>query len=324
MYKRSTIENSVPLREIITDVERAFVAYARGTAQMPAKNYLKFERFNGDLRTMSAEVEEFDLATVKIVNSHPNNPQQHGLASVMALLTAVEPETGFPFAVMDSTELTALRTAAASSIATRCFTPESATVLGIIGAGAQAPYQIDGQLLARDFETILVYDIDNDSVQKIIEHTSNKYTDITMGPASISELLERSDVVVSLTPSNAPLIESFDEINTNDRLHINAMGADAEGKQEWPIDIYDTVQVIVDNWDQARHSGEIQHGIRNDLLDQEKLLGNLGKLLINPVPDTRKTRTLFDSTGLAIQDTAAANTVLESSVSPDESFSFFL
>lgn len=321
LYSREQIAAELSLPDVVENVRRAFVEKYNDRVQMPAKNYLYFDDYNGDLRTMPAHVPAFGLASVKIVNAHPDNPANHDLPTVMALLVAIDPETGYPRAVLDGTELTALRTAAASALATRVFAPDDSLVLGLLGAGGQARYQLRGQLSERNFETVIVYDIDEQNVRSLIEWLNEAHPGVDGVTAQAPEdVFARSDVINSLTPSGDPLLQEVPE-RTGPVL-INALGADAPEKREWPDEILQSASIVIDDWDQASHSGEISQLVENGTLGREALWGTLGQFLDTP-PTSRPDRILFDSTGLAIQDTAAAYTALESSLSPGEEFSFF-
>ncbi len=320
LFARGTVRRHCPLSEVIDRLRVALKSFARGDAQMPAKNYLYFESSGGDLRTMSSYVPEFDLATVKIVNAHPNNPDQHHLPTVMALLVAVDPETGYPRAVMDATEITAVRTAAVSAVATDLLAPPDAHTLGIIGAGAQAPYQIQGQLIVRPIDRVYLYDISPDHARELARRVREDYPDLEVEVLERAEgLLEHCRIITSTTPSTRPVIE-FDELP--DSLHVNAMGADAPGKQEWPEKLVKRSRVVIDDWSQASHSGEINKLVTRGELSRDDVLGSLGELLVDP-PEGPLDRTLFDSTGLAIQDTTAASVLLSQNPEPDGRFSFF-
>jgi alanine dehydrogenase len=320
LYSGDTIEAKINLPDTITAVAQAFKSHARGDAQMPAKNYLNFSEYNGDLRSMPAYVPQFERATVKVVNAHPDNPGNHQLPTVMALIVVVDPRTGRPEAVLDGTVITSKRTAAAGAVATDRCTPESVTRLGIIGTGHQARDQLLGQLAVRDFDTVHVYDRDESIMTQFADWAKSQASDLQVAPAKDpAEVVESSQVVVSLTPSKQPLFEKVQELP--DTLHVNAMGADAAEKREWPDQLLNNVDLIVDGWDQARHSGEISQLVEEGSITEESIQGELGELLLHP-EDSLRNQTLFDSTGLAVQDTAAAHVFLESDASPDAEFDF--
>jgi alanine dehydrogenase len=302
-------------------VRDAFKALAKGEAQMPAKSYLSFERYQGDLRTMPAYVPTFPYATVKMVNAHPNNPKRHGLPTVMAMIAAINPTNGKPVAVLDGTEITAQRTAAAGAIATDRLAPETVNTLGFLGTGEQARYQFQAHQLIRQFKRILLYDRDPDSSNAFKQWLIDQDPSLTVTTCATPEsLVADSDVIISLTPSEKPLI-NFERGLLKESVHINAMGADAPAKQEWPDDVLDECTLIIDHWEQASHSGEISKRIENKKLTREDIGLTLGETLIKKQKISEK-KTLFDSTGLAVQDTAGANAFLQQSIEPDTKFDF--
>lgn len=316
LYSGETIEDEINLPDTITAVGKAFKAHARGDVQMPAKSYLEFSDFNGDLRSMPAYVPEFERATVKVVNAHPGN---HQLPTVMALILAVDPRTGHPEAVLDGTVITSKRTAAAGAVATDRCAPESVTRLGLVGTGHQARDQLLGQLAVRDFEELLLYDLDAETLNDFADWAGTHAPNLRVSRADGAEtVVKNSDVVVSLTPSREPLIDDVDGLP--ERLHVNAMGADAAEKREWPDELLRDVDLIVDGWDQARHSGEVSQLVEEGIVTEESVRELGGLLLDREAPVGR--RSLFDSTGLAVQDTAAAHVFLDGGVEPDAEFDF--
>lgn len=320
LFSRSIIADEMPLPEVTSRVEEAFVAKARDQVQMPSKLYLFFEEYSGDLRTMPAYIPAFELSTVKIVNAHPDNPAEHDLPTVMALIVAVDPETGRPKAILDGTEITALRTAAASALSTRLFAPDNSKTLGLIGAGEQSYYQVEGQLGEVSFREILVYDKNRDNASDLQNWIQENYPSTTAKLAREPEILLRDcDVINSLTPVTSPLVSSLESCDKP--LLINAMGADSHEKQEWPSTIQDYFRLVVDDWEQASHSGEISGLVESGQLAKNDIWGTLGQFLDSP-PDSTPERILFDSTGLAIQDTAATHAVLQSDIAADDQFDF--
>lgn len=319
LYSGATIEDEINLPDTITAVGKAFKAHARGDVQMPAKSYLEFSDFNGDLRSMPAYVPEFERATVKVVNAHPDNPGKHQLPTVMALILVVDPRTGHPEAVLDGTVITSKRTAAAGAVATDRCAPESVTRLGLVGTGHQARDQLLGQLAVRDFEELLVYDLNEETLNDFADWVATHAPNLGVTRADGAETVVRnSDVVVSLTPSREPLVGDVDGLP--ERLHVNAMGADAAAKREWPDGLLHDADLVVDGWDQARHSGEVSQLVEEGTVTEESVR-ELGDLLLDQDAPVRN-RSLFDSTGLAVQDTAAAHVFLEGEVDPDAEFDF--
>jgi alanine dehydrogenase len=303
------VTESTQIAEVIDAVEGAFGAYARGDTKMPAKSYVDLPEYNGDFRSMPAyiETEDWDAAAIKWVNVHPDNPDHEDLPTVMGTIIYSDPDTGFPLAVMDGTDLTRLRTGAAAAVATRYLAREDATSLGLVGAGVQSHSQLEAISQVRDIDTVVISDLDDDARAAFIEKYGDEF-DVQEG--NIAEAAS-CDVVSTTTPVREPIV---DEVG--DETHINAMGADAEGKHEIADVILDAAKIVIDDYEQCTHSGEINVPFHDGVLDDDDIHGEIGDIVAGKIegrtPDDGVT--VFDSTGLAIQDVAAAHVVYEDAV----------
>jgi len=305
------VEAGAQLPKVIDAVEGAFGAYARGATQMPAKSYIDLPQYDGDFRSMPAYIdategagENWEAAGVKWVNSHPGNPDRHDLPTVMGTVIYSDPETAFPLSVMDGTHLTRLRTGAAAAVATKYLAREDATSLGLVGAGIQAYTQLEAIAAVRDIQRVVVADVDPDARQELVDRYEDEF-DVTEGTNAEAAAC---DIVSTTTPVRDPVV---DEVGAS--THVNAMGADAEGKHEIADDILQNAKLVIDDYDQCTHSGEINVPWGEGLLGDEDLHGELGDIVAGTL-DGRTADdgvTVFDSTGLAIQDVAAAHVVYE-------------
>ena len=124
------------LPEVIEAVESAFKEKGLGRVQMPAKIYLYYKKYGGDLRAMPSFLENLDVSAVKIVNVHPQNPAKNGLPTVMAVITLIDPSTGAPLAIMGGTTITDMRTGAAGGVAAKYLARKGSNVVGLVGARA--------------------------------------------------------------------------------------------------------------------------------------------------------------------------------------------
>jgi alanine dehydrogenase len=283
-------------------IEEAFAEHGRGKVQMPPKVYINFD--HGDFRTMPAYIPSLDLGGVKIVNVHPGNPAS-GLPTVMALTIILSPETGIPEAILNATVLTDLRTGAAGAVAAKYLSPRRTITLGIVGSGRQAQAQVDAISAELTIDRIQVWSRTEKNALAFCE----RYGDRECASKSLERVAD-CDLLVTTTPSRKPLIRN-DWIR--DGTHINAIGADAAGKQELDPAILSRARVFVDDPAQAVHSGEINVPIRDGVYSPDRIAGTLGEVVLG-----RKTRTtadeitVFDSTGLAIQDLAIAEIAMKS------------
>jgi ornithine cyclodeaminase/alanine dehydrogenase len=292
--------------EILTTIEAAFEAHGKGQVRMPPKLYLDLPEFQGDLRAMPAFVN--GAAGVKWVNSHPLNPSRHKLPTVMAVMIYNDPATGRPLAIMDGTTITKLRTAAASVVASKHLAPEGAKTLGIIGCGAQAMPHIAFFRRIFDFEYIYLYDRELSAA----EHIAGAVGRIAVPVGSAREAAA-ADIICTLTPGHTIVLR--DEWVGPGR-HINAVGADALGKQELEPSLLKRARVFVDDIEQGTHCGEVSTPIAHGLFRQEDLAGSIGQVVAGLIPGrtTPGEITVFDSTGLAIEDVATARYLYDKAV----------
>ena len=305
---RSDVKALVTPDEIVTAVTDAFIQKSEGKVQMPAKNFLFFKNYQGDLRSMPSYLEGSDIAAVKIINSHPEN-RVKGLPSVMGLTVLVSPETGAPLCIMDSTLLTALRTGAASSIATDLLAKKQAHVFGMVGAGAQAQAQLEAIVRVRDVKYMKVFDRVISRAKEFTSQMSQIFGSIPIEVATtVADAVKGSDIVTTITPTKSPIVM---DAWVEEGVHINAIGADAPGKQELDPRILKRAKVIVDDLEQASHGGEINVPIKNGIIKIEEIYAEIGDLITGKKPGrtSDKDITIFDSTGLAIQDAASAAAV---------------
>lgn len=283
----------------IPTVEQAFAAHGRGEALMPPKLYLPLPEHAGDFRAMPAYLGK--SAGVKWVNMHPENPKRFGLPSVMGLYILSDPATAFPLAVMDATRLTAFRTGAAAAVASKYLAVKSPSTIGFVGCGVQARAMLAGhRALYGKFRAVLA-DASAEAAERFARESG--------GVVATVDQAGSCDILCTSTPSRAPVIyRSYIGIST----HINAMGADAPGKQELDPGILQEATVVLDDMAQATESGEVNVPLHSGVYRKEQIFGTLGEIVAGKKPGRTGTEiTVFDSTGLALQDLALARLVFE-------------
>jgi len=290
-------EEVIDMDVLIQAVESAFVDHGTGRSVMPPKVYVDLP--GGDFRTMPSYIPSLQTAGVKIVNVHPDN-RKAGLPTVMAVTVLLDPPTGRPIAVLNATTLTDLRTGASAAVATRALAQKKKGTLGIIGSGRQANSGIRAIPLVFEPEEVLVWSRTRTNAERFAKNHSHL-------PVRVSDIetVAGADVLLTVTPSKVPLIK---DKWISDGAHINAIGADAPGKQEIDPDILQRAFVIVDDMDQATHSGEVNMPIQKGIYSPSRIAGTLGEVLTGAVrrPSSDEI-TVFDSTGLSIMDLAAAH-----------------
>jgi alanine dehydrogenase len=283
--------------------QEAFRAYGEGRVNMPPKSYLTLAK--GDFRAMYGEIflsVGDHICGLKWVNVHPQNPGR-GLLTVMAKILLNDPETGLEWADMDGTHITNYRTGAAGGLAAQYLARQDAVRLGLIGAGAQARTQVAAVLKVRPIKEIVIYDRHLAHAQAFADYVMATHGVQARAAATAAEAVQGLDIVVTTTPSSSPVVMRE---WVSPGTHINAIGADAAGKQELEAAILSGAKIVVDDWAQASHSGEINVPLARGELTPQQIYGSLGEVVAGKKPGRRTPEeiTVFDSTGLIIQDLA--------------------
>jgi alanine dehydrogenase len=300
LLDKNAISSLLKMSEVINVVERAFRAWAEGRAKMPPKAYLPVE--HGDFRAMPAALQ--GCAGVKWVNAHPLNPSR-GLPTVMAVLIYSDPETGYPSAIMDGTRITAYRTGATAAIASKYLARQDSRTLGIVGTGRQAYTQILAHAELFDLSSINAFDVSRAAADRLIRSLPRH----PIRKCSLEDAVS-SDIVCTLTPSRAPIIKREWIVAGT---HINAIGADAAGKEELEPSILKDALVVVDDVKQASTGGEINVPVTKGLFAVNEIYATLAEVLVGKKEGRidNKVITVFDSTGVAIEDLAVAKLIYE-------------
>jgi alanine dehydrogenase len=296
--------------EAIEVIENAFRDFGQGRATMPSKVYVSFPNYQGDIRAMPAATGDV-YAGVKLVNSHEQNPSK-GLPAVVGTYLLFSQETGMPLCLMAATLLTAVRTGAASGVATRYMGRDDARSVGLIGAGVQAAHQLRAVSRVRSIERVVVWarDVDRARTEALVDGLGTEFPHLQIRIADLVAEAAGSDIICTTTPSRAPL---FPAGAVRSGAHINAVGADGPGKQELDPELLKAARVVVDELDQAIHGGEVNVALSTNAITVEQIAGTLSEVVAGAIPGrTSPTETtVFDSTGLAIEDIAVAILVYE-------------
>ncbi|WP_164019187.1 ornithine cyclodeaminase family protein [Pyxidicoccus trucidator] len=280
-------------------VERAFRAHGLGEALMPPKVYLSLPRYDGDFRAMPAFLD--GSAGVKWVNAHPRNPEKHNLPTVRALYILSDPDTASPLAILDGTLLTAWRTGAAGGVASKYLAKKAPRTLGLVGCGVQARVFIDAHRAIYGELELLLADASDAAARALQAEKGGRIVSVQEASGA--------DIVCTSTPVRSPIVKRE---WLKPGAHINAMGADAPGKQELDARILTDGRVFIDDTEQATHSGEVNVPLHDGLFKEEQLAGTLGEVVAGKKPGrTGDEITIFDSTGLALQDVALARTLYD-------------
>jgi alanine dehydrogenase len=295
-FNGENVRAAVSPERALDAVRDAFVAYARGEWTMPPKVYVPAYP-EGDFRAMPAL--GAGHALLKWVTSFPGNPAQ-GLPTVTGLVLLSDASNGMLKAVLDAGAVTALRTGAAAVLAAETLGRSDAETAAVIGAG------VNGEAAARTFvargRRVELWDIDRTRAEEVAERVGAEVA------AGREEALA-ADLLVTVTPGRQVVL---DEGSLLRGQHASLMGADGPGKAEIAVAELERVQVFCDDWEQASHNGDLVHAVEAGVLARADV-SQLGDVLIGTAEGRKSDDdiTVFDSTGLAIQDLAIALAALE-------------
>ena len=301
------VKELLKMNETVEVVEKAFKLYALGECVMPPKLYLDLPQFNGDFRAMPAYID--GVAGIKWVSVYPDN-SEHGLPTVIATIILSDSNTSVPLALVDGTYLTNARTGAAGGVAAKYLARKDSSVMGLIGAGAQARTQLLATKYAvPGIQQVNVYDPKMSTARSFAFDMSEQIGVNIVVVNSVEEAAQ-SDIVVTTTPSRSPVLLKK---HVRPGTHINAIGADAEGKQELETGLMQVSKIVVDDMAQACHSGEVNIPVSCGAICEADIYCSLGEVVagIRRGRESDQEITIFDSTGLAIQDLACAKLVYE-------------
>ena len=302
------IRAAVSIGDLVDAVDAAFRDVAAGRDRSPLRSHHELE--GGSLLTMPGIRSGGPGATVKLVTVMPGNAS-HGLPTVQAVVAWFDAVTGSPRAILDGGAMTAMRTGAASGAATRLLARPDARTLAMIGAGAQAEWQVRAVCAVRPVDRVIVHARSDASRQSFAERMRTEVPAEIVTAESGDEAVRDADVVCCATTSSTPV---FEAASLGPGSHVNGIGAYRLGMVELPPEAFERADLVaVDSRIAARaEAGDLMASIERGLLAEDSLV-EIGAL----PPEYAATRdpdaiTVFKSVGLAIQDVAAAELVVRS------------
>ena len=297
VFDHDSVLAAISPGDAIERVRDAFVRHHHGEWVMPSKVYLEAPDGPGDFRAMPAR--GGGLAILKWITSFPGNPER-GLPVVMGLVCVSDATDGRPLALIDARAVTMLRTGAVAAVAAQELAREDAATVGLVGCGVYGAWAARC-LAAAEYGPGVCYDLDPDAAGALAG-------ELGWEAGALDDALA-CDVVTCVTPGHEPLVT---EAVLRPGAHFNMLGADGPGKAEAEPAAVARCRLFCDEWNQASHGGELTPAVAAGLVTRDQVT-ELGAVMTGQAPGRQSPdeMTLFDSTGLAIQDLAIAHGVLE-------------
>jgi len=316
LLKRKNIVNIIEYDEYITSVEEAFKMYALGQAL--SQGILHIDSTDGEfhIKAGGIEVNNKIYFALKANSGFFKNLERFGLPNIQGVIVLFDGNTGFPLAIMDSTEITLQRTAAAVSIATKYLARPDSKIATICGCGNQGRNQLKALKHVLPIERVFVFDRDEQKAIRFAADVSSNSENAIDPVQDLEKAVIQSDVVVTCTPSKRFFLSKK---SVSPGTFISAIGADSPEKQEIDPQLLVGNKVVVDVLDQCAEVGELHHSLDRGILTKEDVHGELGAIVAGLISGRTSDEEIivFDSTGSAVQDVAAAVSVYEKALSLD-------
>jgi alanine dehydrogenase len=309
LISKSEVATLLSIDECIDGVEKAFRLLALGEAAAPG--ILGIHAPEGGFHIKAGILDLGSMYFVSKMNANfPGNMKRFGLPTIQGIVVVSNAENGRLLALMDSIEITILRTGAATAVAAKYLSKADAKTVTICGCGNQGRISLKALMKVRKIEMVYAYDID--------EVTARRFADDLQGPLNIpikviNELntgTRDSDICITCTSSRKFFLSAHD---VRPGTFIAAVGADNEDKQELDPGLLKISTVVVDSLEQAAAIGEIHHALDEGVLTIDDVHATLGEVIAGIVPGRLSDEEIivFDSTGTALQDVVAAAIVYE-------------
>jgi len=307
LLSRSDVEKALSMADAIGLVERGFVEFGAGGVDMPQRAVIFVPEHDGVAGFMPALVREMGALAIKTVTAFKGNPKK-GLPTIFGTVTLLDMDTGIPLSIMDGGYLTAVRTGAASGVATKYLAKKDARVATIFGAGVQGRTQLEAICTVRDIEEVRVVDKDPQAAERFVKEMSGH------GPmpvtvrvvASPKDALAGADVVATATTSPSPI---FDGDDLSPGVHINGVGSHAPKARELDTRTVVRSKIVCDSVAACLvEAGDLLIPIEEGALNKSDIHGGLAEVISGQLPGRQSNEeiTLFKSVGLAFQDAATA------------------
>ena len=313
LITRSEVASLLGLAECIDAVEEAFRLHAEGQSLPPGVLETLTEGGGFHIKAAGLRLSGGSYFAAKVNGNFPLNPERFGLPTIQGVVVLCDAERGRPLAVMDSMELTALRTAAATGVAARHLARPDSKVATVCGCGVQGRVQLRALAEVLPLEKVYAFDADASRADEFAREMSDELG-LKVAPAStLREAAGESDVCVTCTPSRRPVLMRGD---VRPGAFVAGVGADNPLKQELDPALMASGKIVADILEQCASIGDLHHAIEAGAVKRSDVYAELGEIVagLKPGRTSAEETFIFDSTGTALQDVAAAAVVYEKAV----------
>ena len=307
LIKAGEIKQYYSMQQAIDAMERAFSSLSSGESFVPLRYVSKLPANEMVMLFKPAYVEKDKRVSVKILTQRESGLIQ-GIPTIQGIVLVIDAVSGEILSIMDGEYLTALRTGAASGLATRCFARKDAQIMALFGCGTQGRTQLEAVMCEREIKKVFVFDKHKDVADRFIPEMQDKFQ-LEMVYADDTSVLKEADIICTATNSKAPL---FQKADVKKGVHINAIGSFQPDMQELDPYLIKDAKVYVDQAESCmKESGDLIKPIKEGIIDQNHIVGEIGDFCLNKIAGRKSENeiTIFKSVGVAIQDFAVATDI---------------
>lgn len=304
------VKQALSMKEVISAVEDGYIAYNARKVQQPDIVSMEMPEYNGETDIKSCYNELNERISVKIASGFYNNGQINDLPTMIGTILLYDGKNGAPLCIMDGSLITGIRTGAAGAISSKMLARKDSKTVAVFGAGGQARMQIYALCEVMNIEEIRVYSEFQEKLTKYkedIEENTNVKVILCDTP---EKAMKGVDIAISTTPSKKYYI---DKSLIKPGMHIVAVGADMAGKNEWDPEVFKEAKIVNDSIAQCISRGETRNAIISGVIKETDIYAEIGQLLAGekPLRESDDEITIFDTTGMGIQDNVTAVMVYE-------------
>ena len=310
LLKKCEVMSLLDMKAVIASVEEGYRAFCSGQVIQPDIVSIEIPEYNGEMDVKAGYSQSSRMISVKCASGFYDNQKKSNLPNSLSTVLLFDGSTGALLCIMDGSLITGYRTGAAGAVSAKLLARKDSKTVGVIGTGEQARMQIRALKAVFDIETIHVWGRSADQLSLYCREIGAETSCAVKSCATPEAAARAADILITTTPCKSPLIKK-EWIRPG--THIIAVGADIEGKQELEASLFEGAKIVVDNVYQCITRGETQNPLKQGVIKVEDIHCEIGEILLGLKPGRESDLeiTIFDTTGMAVQDNVTAVQIYE-------------
>ena len=310
LLKKSEVIKLLNMKDVIHSVEEGYRAFSLGQVIQPDIVSVELPEQNGEMDIKAGYSKSTKLISVKCASGFYDNQKKSDLPNSLSTVLLFDGSTGYPLCIMDGSLITGYRTSAAGAVSAKILARKDSKTVAVIGTGEQSRMQMRALKCVLDFEKIQVWGRSKNQMDTYKLEMEDELNCVVEISETAREAVNNADIIITTTPSKTPIIKRE---WVRPGTHIIAVGADMEGKQELDESMFDGAKIVVDNISQCITRGETQNPLKYGIIKKEDIHCEIGLILLGQKSgrENNSELTIFDTTGMAVQDNVTAAKIYE-------------